>query len=363
METTFFRYGKHIGALTALCLAGVVGVRLYQADQIEQRAKSVGWDLNVPIFGLEAFDQMVADSERLKTEAEELEWKYGVAFPHPYSERWLSAALDSFRAMSRSGMVPSKHDLSTVNMDTWLALRPLLNLRNIPPGTYTMGCTREQGDACYDWENPSHTVTISQEFYIMDSEVTQALYELVMGNNPSRLQGPRQPVEHVSWYDAVTFANRLSELDGLDPCYTIEGKMVQWPDIKCSGWRLPTEAEWEYAARGRQNYKYAGSDSSQNVSWYYANSNSRPHEVCTKPRNGYGLCDMSGNLWEWVWDWYGEYSSEHQTDPTGPETVSKRVLRGGSWRHSQQNSRVTIRYYIAPEYKDFTWGFRLVRLA
>ena len=363
METTSFRYGKHLGALTALCMVGLVGVRLYQADQIEQRAQAVGWALNVPIVGLEVYDQMVADSERLRESAEVIERKYDVVLPHPYADYWLEASGQWLRELSRSGIKLSTYDLTDVNMHKWIALRPLLTLRNIPPGSFRMGCTNEQAKACYDSEKPVHSVAISQEFYMMESEVTQALYETVMGSNPSRYVNPNQPVEQVTWYDAVAFANRLSELDGLPSCYTINGDSIEWPDIECKGWRLPTEAEWEYAARGRQQNKFAGSDRLENVGWYYANSNHQPQDVCNKHRNGFGLCDMSGNVWEWVWDWYGEYDSDSQTDPTGPTEVSKRVLRGGSWRHYERNSRVSIRYYIAPEYGNPSWGFRLVRLA
>ena len=363
METTSFRYGKHIGALTVLCLVGFVGVRLYQADQIEQRAAVVGWELNVPIVGLDVFDQQVADSERLRQTAEVIERKYDVVLPHPYNDYWLEASGKWLRELSRSGIDFSTVDLSGVNMYTWISIRPLLTFRNIPPGTFRMGCTDEQGIDCHDWEKPVHSVTLSKEFYMMESEVTQALYETVMGHNPSRHVDANQPVEQVTWYDAVKFANRLSEIEGLTPCYTINGESVEWSDTQCKGWRLPTEAEWEYAARGRQQNTYAGSDRLEDVGWYYGNSNSQSQDVCVKYRNGFGLCDMSGNVWEWTWDGYGEYNVESQTDPVGPSTASRRVLRGGSWRHYERNSRVSIRYYIAPQYGDPSWGFRLVRLA
>lgn len=363
METTIFRYGKHIGILTAVCLVGFIGMRLVQASQIQQRAEAVGWDLHVPLFDLSEWEQLVAESERLKQSAEYLEQKYDVLLPHPYSDLWLTSLPKWLRAMSRSGMNLSNFDLSNVDMYTWVRLRSLLSQTNIPPGTFQMGCTNEQVSACYDWEKPVHSVTISREFFIMQSEVTQALYEFVMGVNPSRYQSASQPVEQVTWYDAVTFANRLSELDGLPSCYTIDGENIEWADTDCKGWRLPTEAEWEYAARGSRQNTFAGSEQLRNVGWYYGNSNHKPQIVCKKHRNGFGLCDMSGNVWEWVWDWYGEYTDVSQTDPTGPTEVSKRVLRGGSWRHYERNARVSIRYYIAPGYRNQSWGFRLVRLA
>ena len=363
METTSFRYGKHIGILTAVCLVGFVGMRLVQASQIQQRAESVGWDLHVPIFDLSEWEQLVAESERLKQTAQSVERKYDVVLPHPYAEWWLTPLPEWFQEMSRSGIALSSFDLSSVDMYTWVRMRPFLNQKNIPPGTFQMGCTDEQGSECHDWEKPVHSVTITKEFFMMQSEVTQALYELVMGTNPSRHQWASQPVEQVTWYDAVTFANRLSELDGLPTCYTIDADDVEWSDADCKGWRLPTEAEWEYAARGGQQSKFSGSDHLESVGWYYANSNHKPHSACEKYPNGFGLCDMSGNVWEWVWDSYGEYSDSSQTDPTGPTEVSKRVLRGGSWRHYERNSRTSIRYYIAPGYGNQSWGFRLVRLA
>ena len=344
-------------------LVGFVGVRLYQANQIERRAAAVGWDLNVPIFGLSDFDQQVSDSERLRSTAKAIEDQYNVVLPHPYADYWLEPTGDWLQDMSRVGVDVSVFDFTTVNMVTWLHLRPWLKMRSIPSGPFQMGCTSEQGKACHDWERPVHSVTISKNFYMMQHEVTQGLYELVMGQNPSFHRGTGLPVEQVSWLDAVRFANRLSALDGLESCYVIEGDDVEWSNTACKGWRLPTEAEWEYAARANRRNRYAGSDSLESVGWYYANSQHQPHDVCTKQRNSFGLCDMSGNVWEWVWDSFGEYSDADQTDPTGPVEVSKRILRGGSWRHYERNSRVSIRYYIAPEYGNPSWGFRLLRLA
>ena len=228
----------------------------------------------------------------------------------------------------------------------------------IPAGSFTMGCTSEQGSDCYNSEKPSHMVEISKAFYLMESEVTQELYEKVMGSNPSKFTGSKRPVEKVSWYDAVTFANKLSALEGRQKCYQISGSNVSWTK-NCTGWRLPTDAEWEYAARGGQNYKYAGSNTEGDVAWYTDNSGSSTHDVCGKQKNGYGLCDMSGNVYEWVWDWKGSYSSGTQVDPQGPTSGSYRVLRGGSWGSSPKYLRVSYRYYNSPDYRSNLLGFRL----
>lgn len=237
----------------------------------------------------------------------------------------------------------------------------------IPAGSFMMGCTSEQGDDCNDIEKPVHKVTISKDFYLMESEVTQALYERVMGYNPSYFKRPNRPVETVSWNNALKFCNTLSEMEGLDQCYTINGNDVSWSNKSCNGWRLPTEAEWEYAARGGESYKYAGSNSLDDVSWYgyYDEGGSNRTEtaegtkdVCGKKRNGYGLCDMSGNVYEWVWDWSGEYSSTHSTDPEGPNSGQYRVNRGGRWDGNAKGARVSYRSVNIPDFEYDVLGFR-----
>ena len=215
---------------------------------------------------------------------------------------------------------------------------------DVEGGTFTMGATSEQGSDAENDEKPAHKVTLSN-YSIGETEVTQALWKAVMGSNPSRFTGDLQrPVEQVSWNDCQTFIKKLNQLTG-------------------ENFRLPTEAEWEYAARGGKSskgYKYSGSKTLGNVAWYYDNS-SETHAVKTKQPNELGIYDMSGNVWEWCSDWYGSYSSSAQTNPAGPSSSSFRVLRGGSWYYGARGCRVANRGGYSPDNGDYYDGFRLVR--
>ncbi len=226
----------------------------------------------------------------------------------------------------------------------------------IPAGTFTMGCTGS-GDCGHD-EFPTHQVTLTNDFYMMRSEVTQKLYQEVMGNNPSEFTwfGSKKPVEEVSWLNAAQFANRLSQMEGLEPCYQIDREQVTWSDMDCKGWRLPTEAEWEYAAKAGQLFIFAGSNRVGQVAWYDGYLGT--HRVCRKKTNDYGLCDMSGNVLEWVWDWYGDYSSQSGTDLAGPSSGQIRVYRGGGWGYDAGSPRVSYRNFNDPGREDYYLGFR-----
>ena len=210
-------------------------------------------------------------------------------------------------------------------------------------GTFTMGCTPEQNGDCNNDEKPTHKVTLD-DYYIGKFEVTQDLWVAVMGKNPSNKKGDDLPVENVSWNDVQDFIRQLNQLTG-------------------ENFSLPTEAQWEYAARGgckSKGYKYSGGNILGNVAWYADNSGSTPHPVGTRDPNELGLYDMSGNVWEWCYDWYGGYSSESQTNPTGPTAGSIRVLRGGSWSYFAGLSRVSYRLYGQPGSRFSGRGFRLV---
>ena len=211
-------------------------------------------------------------------------------------------------------------------------------------GTFQMGATAEQGSDAYDDEKPVHSVTLS-DFHIGKYEVTQGLWKEVMGENPSyNKAGDNYPVEMVSWEDCQRFIERLNSRTGLN-------------------FRLPTEAEWEYAARGGQKsrgYKYSGSTYDLgSVAWYEGNRGNRTHPVGQKQANELGLYDMSGNVYEWCYDWYGRYSSSSQRNPSGPASGANRVLRGGSYDLGARYCRVSYRYYYVPGYRD-SYGLRLV---
>ena len=195
-------------------------------------------------------------------------------------------------------------------------------------GTFQMGATTEQGSVAYDNEKPVHQVTLSP-YYIGETEVTQELWEAVMGSNPSTYKGKKHPVEMVSWNDCQEFIRKLNAKTG-------------------GQFRLPTEAEWEYAARGGKKsngYKYSGSNTIDDVAWYTETTHDEgTHDVKTKQTNELGLYDMSGNVLEWCQDWIDYYSSSSQSDPKGPLSGSDRVIRGGSWKLSAEFCRVSVRF-------------------
>jgi len=231
----------------------------------------------------------------------------------------------------------------------------------IPSGAFMMGDAREEGDSD---EVPVHEVTLNS-FYVCKFEVTQKEWLAVMGENPSTYVGEDHPVDKVSWYDAVRFCNKKSQLEGLKPCYTINAKTVSC-DFKSDGYRLPTEAEWEYAALGADKAKttrFAGSDNIEEVAWYSANADNQTHPVGVKQANELGLFDMSGNVWEWCWDWYGPYTQDEKDNPTGAASGTYRVRRGGSWLSQDPHCRITNRYLHNPGYSFTNVGFRVVRSA
>jgi len=217
----------------------------------------------------------------------------------------------------------------------------------IPPGEFMMGSPDGEEDRD-SGEGPQHSVKISKGFYMGVTEVTQAQWLNVMGytGHGNRFRGEDLPEDSVSWDDAVEFCRRLSKKEG-------------------KSYRLPTEAEWEYACRaGTTTRSYFGESVSQfsDYAWYSESSGSKTHRVGTKKPNAFGLYDMHGNVYEWCSDWYASYPSSPQTNPTGPTSGSSRVIRGGSWYTNARSCRVASRYYHDPTHRDTTLGvgFRLV---
>lgn len=209
-------------------------------------------------------------------------------------------------------------------------------------GTFHMGATSEQEGEVDSNEKPVHPVTLSS-YYIGKTEVTQALWQAVMGSNPSYFKGADLPVECVSWNDCQEFIQKLNRLTGRN-------------------FRLPTEAEWEFACRGGNNsrgYKYSGSNDIDNVAWYGGNSGDQTHPVGTKAPNELGIYDMSGNVWEWCSDWYIDYTSDLETNPTGPQSGSYRVIRGGGWYVIAWFCRSSTRIDYDPSHRDYDLGLRL----
>jgi formylglycine-generating enzyme required for sulfatase activity len=228
-------------------------------------------------------------------------------------------------------------------------------------------------------ERPLHTVQITRSFYIAKYELTFEEYDRFADDAHKTRPDDRgwgrgsQPVVHIDWYDAVDYCNWLSEKAGLMPCYSGKGKLTEC-DFSADGYRLPTEAEWEYAARGghkSQDFLYAGSDNPDEVAWYAENSNDRLHPVGQKLPNTLGLYDMCGNIFEWCWDWYNEdyYAISPASDPLGPPPPQTntpwkfiRVRRSGSWREDAENIRVSSRSFDSMNYVGDN-GMRLARMA
>ena len=269
---------------------------------------------------------------------------------------------------------------------------------HVPGGTFLMGSAEGSPEAT-DREFPQHEVALS-DFWMGECPVTQALWEAVMGDNPARFIDRMRPVEQVSWFDAAVFCNRLSILAGFTPAYltpagdvyglsadgawTLPNKGEVRRNAKADGYRLPTEAEWEYAARGgpywiaapygsdkelqiadlnephqAAGYAYAGSDLLDQAGW--TNRNDGTQQAGLLLPNTLGLYDLSGNVWEWCQDWYGKYSSDKQQQPASPVSGSYRVIRGGSWNYTSQDCRVAFRSDDIPGNYNGYIGFRLAR--
>ncbi len=266
-----------------------------------------------------------------------------------------------FTSCDQSGKPPAVDNTTSLSLES-ITTASGLAMVLVPAGEFVMGDDNGDGD-----EKPAHKVQVSA-FYMDTCEVTQKAYEALLQNNPSKSKAPDKPVEQVDWYHALLFCNMRSLKEGLKPCY--DPKTLAC-DFAANGYRLPTEAEWDYACRAGTQGKYScGNDPAKlrNYAWYKANAGQTTHPVAQKAPNPWGLYDMHGNVAEWCQDFYSEnqYAKKESQDPRGPSAGDKCVLRGGSWRTSEDGCRASARNSETPRFADAcfgsdAYGFRCVR--
>ncbi len=304
-----------------------------------------------------------------------LEWDFGDGTPR----RLVIGSLTVEHRFQEAGtytVVARLYDHGTGVL--WATGTLIVNIRLTPPqpqmvmvpaGRFSMGSSRDFS------EQPVREVVVSKPLLVLPTEVTQQLWVAVMGYNPSYFSGDQRPVENITWWEAIDFCNRLSVRHGLRPCYLFRGDTVIW-DRTANGYRLPTEAEWEYVCRsgtvtdtyaGDLRQPWGGCEEDEPVllpiAWYCRNSDDRTHAVGQKQPNGFGLFDMLGNVAEWVWDWYSNtaYQSADSVDPAGPPSGSQRVVRGGAWNLGNFFLRAAARMGLSPWHHSPAVGFRIVR--
>lgn len=233
---------------------------------------------------------------------------------------------------------------------------PEIKMSVIPAGEFMMGSKT----GLY-YELPVHNVKISKSFSISKYEVNQFLWVRVMGENNSKYQHPDYPAMNVTWLDAVKFCNRLSNITKLDTVYIIKKDTIVTVDTTANGYRLPTEAEWEYVCRAGTTTDYSGNNNLDELGWYNSNSGYYPHFVGSMKPNQFDVYDMHGNVWEWCWDWYSPdyYSVSTSVNPTGPITGSRHILRGGSYSDGANSARSSNRAFNGNDYENC--GLRIIK--
>jgi formylglycine-generating enzyme required for sulfatase activity len=339
MKTTKTKHGL-LGIRGKFTLLYFVFILFFRIDTFAQCDDQALKNFKIELATAKTVTQLIKLEQKLQA------WKF-----LPFCSRLESGKKEMLAAISKK-----KKGLNTKPQNENSQSRPAqkksvldqlkANMVYVSGGSFTMGCTSEQHGCSAD-ERPSHQVTLNS-FYIGKYEVTQEEWQEVMGSNPSNFSGcPKCPVESVSWNDCQLFLEKLNEITG-------------------KNFRLPTEAEWEFAARGgneiKGGYEYAGSNILTEVGWFRDNNGSKTHPVGRKLPNELGLYDMSGNVWEWCNDWYSEdyYANSPSKNPAGPTTGPNRVRRGGGWDSTPAYCRVAFRGWFAPVARTDNLGFRLV---
>ncbi len=236
-----------------------------------------------------------------------------------------------------------------------------LVLVNVSAGSFLMGSPRYEEDREQDEDR--HQVILTNDFLISATEISQDQWFRIMATNPSRFDGPGRPVENITFNQCVEFCNQLSMVEGLVPAYGRHGGVIYW-NRESNGYRLPTEAEWEYACRAGSQKRFASGDNNTNLhglSWFRNNSTGRTHDVASKAPNNWGLHDMHGNVWEWCWNWSAPYPPLFATDPEGPNSGTSRVIRGGSWDNPASACRSANHNGAKPGFHGGILGFRVAR--
>ena len=314
----------------------------FELEELSLRSAQIGLPFSFPNFPYT--NQKFWDAKRYIEKQEEL---------YPKIQ-----ALKSKAAKSGLKRFPLNPPYSNQQYETWQKALDTFRMVRIPAGSSEIGSSYGFVD-----EQPIFNAVVSRDIFFMDGEVSQALYRAVMNKNPNVRKACLDcPVTNLNWMDAALFSNSLSSLSGLEPCYQISDKQIAWTKgIECLGFRLPTEAEWEYAARAQSNYTYSGAMDSAQVAWFNGNSGYSMQPIRAKKPNDFKLYDMNGSVWEWCWDKYGPYNTGVFQDPIGSIYGENHVIRGGSYLSGL--TTVSARAERSPDTIAIDIGFRVVRTA